>query len=128
LRAIAKTPMRPERAASAIQTRIQASMVAWRPATNAAPRAVSPITTRPTPGTAVKGPARSSVSRMKRKLSRANSRWTREGRRSGTRMDGPEPGPGREGAVVTLPGAGSPASTASSTRLAPERRWWPEER
>ena len=50
----------------------------------AAPRAVMPMAMPPQPGTAVKEPARSMVSRMKRRLSRARSSratgaWERRG-------------------------------------------------
>src|SRR5579872_847270 len=60
-------------AASPIQVRSQPIEVSWREAITAAPIAVMPMATPPQPGTAVKEPARSMVSRMKRRLSRARS-------------------------------------------------------
>ncbi len=66
--------------ASAIQVNSHGRDEAWRDAMAAAPRAVMPMATPPQPGTAVKDAARSMVSRMKRRLSRA---WSSMGDRRG---------------------------------------------
>jgi hypothetical protein len=57
--------------ASAIHTDSHRVLTVCREATHAAATAVDPINMPPTPGTAVKDPARSMVSRMYRKLSMA---------------------------------------------------------
>ena len=58
-------------AASQPQVVNHANSVSWREAITAAPTAVIPMATMPQPGSAVNEPARSMVSRIKRRLSMA---------------------------------------------------------
>ncbi len=79
--------------ASATHVNSQESEEVWSEAMAAAPSAVMPMATPPRPGTAVKEPARSMVSRMKRRLSRAWSSMAtgvvlRERSGSGSAMTG----------------------------------------
>src|SRR5688572_14449235 len=71
--AVNQAAMMPDRRASAIHVESQARGVACRAAIQAAARAVTPMATSPQPEMAVNAPARSMVSRMKRKLSIARA-------------------------------------------------------
>src|SRR6266705_643493 len=75
LRASAQPPITSATTASASQVASHSSTFGWRAASNAAASAVAPTATCPHPGTAVKAPARSIVSLMKRRLSIARS-WS----------------------------------------------------
>src|SRR6476660_5372327 len=70
---MANRPMPEARRASPIHASNQNSLDGSRAVRKAVSNALTPIRTPPQPGTAVKAPARSMVSRMKRKLSNACS-------------------------------------------------------
>src|SRR5712692_4116729 len=121
--AAAITPIRTATIASPTQIASQPSSRGCRAARKAAARALTPISIPPTPGTAVKEPARSMVSRMKRRLSMAcacNATGSRDLVRTGTEPMGPIIRPLRQGLQGTLyrKVQGGPLACATTSQTA----------